>query len=161
MLPRVPLPDYLTSDLAKEMPGVIMATNPCRIRHFSRELVFFRHDVLRLLRRHEAVPLRGPEGAVASSQHVRQEMVQLLLDQAHLVPLPLQESNILWSFDHTLRLYPLPDAVFIGGVSQPFDVVYQGCEVCSLGPFNRDASFYSYTPIEGILDACDVPDAAG
>jgi len=35
-LPRMPLSGYLTADLAKDIPGVIMATNPCRIRHFSR-----------------------------------------------------------------------------------------------------------------------------
>lgn len=162
MLPKAPLADYLTSDLAKEIPGVVMASNPCRIRHFSRELVFFRHDVLRLLRRHEVVPLRSPKCTGApSTQHVQQEMVRLLFDQAHLVPLPLEESNILWGFDHTLRLYPLPDAVFVGGVSQPFDCEYQECKFCSVGPFHRDASFYSYTPVKFKLEPCDVPDAAG
>eukprot|EP00928_Gymnodinium_smaydae_P062396 TRINITY_DN46273_c0_g1_i1.p1 TRINITY_DN46273_c0_g1~~TRINITY_DN46273_c0_g1_i1.p1 ORF type:complete len:573 (+),score=134.88 TRINITY_DN46273_c0_g1_i1:61-1719(+) len=160
-LPRAPLADYLTSDLAKEIPGVIMATNPCRFRYFSKELVFFRHDVLRLLRRHEAVPLRGPDGATASPVHVREEMVRLLLDQAHLVPLPLEESNILWSFDHTLRLYPLPHAVHIGGVSQPFEIVYQDCCVCSVGPFHRDATFHAYRPHSGDVEECAVPDQAG
>lgn len=162
MLPRAPLPNYLTSDIAKDIPGVIMATNPCRVRHFSRELVFFRHDVLKLLRRHEVVPLRE-QGQVgpASPQHVRNEMARLLLDQAHLAPLPLEESNILWDFDHTLRLYPLPDAVFIGGVGSPFACEYSECNFCSVGPFHRDGSFYSFTPIKRLVEACDVPDRTG
>eukprot|EP00929_Paragymnodinium_shiwhaense_P029281 TRINITY_DN16813_c0_g1_i1.p1 TRINITY_DN16813_c0_g1~~TRINITY_DN16813_c0_g1_i1.p1 ORF type:complete len:561 (-),score=121.19 TRINITY_DN16813_c0_g1_i1:208-1890(-) len=161
-LPKAPLADYLTADVRKEVPGVIMGSNPCRIRHFSRELVFFRHDVLRLLRRHEVVPLRSPNCTGApSTQHVQQEMVRLLLDQAHLVPLPLEESNILWGFDHTLRLYPLPDAVFVGGVSQPFDCEYNECRFCSVGPFHRDASFYAYHPVKFLLEQCDVPDMAG
>merc|ERR1719188_2899005 len=50
MLPRMPLAGYVTAEIAKEIPHVIMASNPCRVRHFTRELVFFRHDVLRLLR---------------------------------------------------------------------------------------------------------------
>mmetsp|Transcript_92872 Transcript_92872/g.174848 ORF Transcript_92872/g.174848 Transcript_92872/m.174848 type:complete len:555 (-) Transcript_92872:80-1744(-) len=162
LLPRPPLTAYLTADLAKDIPNVILTTNPCRIRHFSRDLVFFRHDVLKLLRRHEVVPLRelGQVGA-PSPQHVRDEMVRLLFDQAHLVPLPLQESNILWSFDHTLRLYPLPDAVFIGGVSQPFECTHYECDFASVGPFYRDASFVSYKPVEGEMVPCDVPDRAG
>eukprot|EP00927_Polykrikos_kofoidii_P020363 TRINITY_DN19644_c0_g2_i1.p1 TRINITY_DN19644_c0_g2~~TRINITY_DN19644_c0_g2_i1.p1 ORF type:complete len:554 (+),score=92.68 TRINITY_DN19644_c0_g2_i1:135-1796(+) len=159
-LPRAKLSSFLTAGLAKEIPNVIMASNPCRIRHFSRELVFFRHDVLRLLRRHEVVPLRGPEGP-PTPQQVREEVVRLLLDQAHLVPLPLEESNILWNFDHTLRLYPLPHAIFIGGVSQPFECVYQQSTFCSVGPFYRDASFYAYHPNKNELEPCDVPDAAG
>merc|ERR1712224_296385 len=112
----MPLSDYLTTDIAKEIPGVIMATNPCRIRHLNRELIFFRHDVLRLVRRHEVVPLRDPEsGGAPLPQQLRIEMMRYLLDQAHLAPLPLVETNVLWDFDHTLRLYPLPDCVFVGG----------------------------------------------
>mmetsp|Transcript_64930 Transcript_64930/g.141520 ORF Transcript_64930/g.141520 Transcript_64930/m.141520 type:complete len:554 (+) Transcript_64930:69-1730(+) len=173
MLPRAPLADYITANMAKELPGVIMATNPCRLRHFSREMVFFRHDVLRLLRRNEAVPLRERcrddamgendvnQLVTPSPQYVREEMVRLLLDQAHLVPLPLEESNILWAYDHTLRLYPLPHAVFVGGVSQAFESVYQECNFCSVGPFHRDASFYCYHPLESTMEPCEVPDRAG
>jgi len=164
-LPRTPLTGYLTADLAKEIPGVIFTTNPCRIRHFSRELVFFRHDVLKLCRRHEVIPLRETDAdgqpASPTPQHVRNEMVRLLYDQAHLVPLPLEESNILWNFDHTLRLYPLPDAVFVGGVTEPFECGYQQSTFCSVGPFHRDAAFYSYSPVKELLEPCDVPDKAG
>lgn len=160
-LPQAPLSDYVTSNIAKEIPNVILATNPCRIRHFTKEMVFFRHDVLKVLRRHEVVPLRDPnQTGPPSSQHVQNEMARFLLDQAHLVPLPLRESNILWDFDHTLRLYPLPHAVFIGGASQPFDLIYQDCKFCSVGPFCH-SSFYAYSPVSEEMDACDAPDRAG
>lgn len=162
MLPRTPLTNYLTSDIAKDIPGVTLATNPCRIRHFSRELVFFRHDILKTLRRHELVPLREAGKAGAPTQaHIQNEMARLLLDQAHLAPLPLQESNIMWDFDHALRLYPLPDAVFVGGVSRGFECEYKGARFFSVGPFCRDGKFYSYTPITQDWDNCDVPDRAG
>lgn len=159
MLPRVPLPNYLTSDLAQHVPNVVMGTNPCRIRHFTRELVFFRHDIMRLVRKHEVVPLRDPhEGAPPLPEHVREEMVRLLLDQAHLLPLPLEESNIMWAFDHTLRLYPLPHAVFIGGVSSHFDCNCHQCDVASVGPFNRDGGFYAYHPVKAQLEQCEIPE---
>jgi len=95
------------------------------------------------------------------AEHVRTEMVRFLLDQAHLIPLPLEQSNILWAYDYALRLYPLPDAVFIGGVSQPFDRVYQECKFASVGPFHREAEFYAYHPVKELLEPCDVPDRAG
>jgi len=162
MLPRTPLTNYLTSDIAKDIPGVILATNPCRMRHFSRELVFFRHDVLKLLRRHEVVPLReAGEAGPPSQEHVQSEMARLVLDQAHLAPLPLQESNIMWDFDHTLRLYPLPDAVFIGGVSRGFECDYKECNFCSVGPFHRDGAFYAYSPIKNLLEPSDAPTRVG
>eukprot|EP00933_Yihiella_yeosuensis_P015880 TRINITY_DN1370_c1_g1_i1.p1 TRINITY_DN1370_c1_g1~~TRINITY_DN1370_c1_g1_i1.p1 ORF type:complete len:573 (+),score=100.90 TRINITY_DN1370_c1_g1_i1:182-1720(+) len=162
-LPCPPLPNYLTANLATEIPGVVMASNPCRIRHFSKELVFFRHDILRLLRRHEVVPLREPEamGTVPSADHLHKEMASFLLDQAHLVPLPLEESNILWEYDHTLRLYPLPHAVFVGGVNQPFEYNYQECRFCSVGPLNRESSFFFYDPLKDEIEISEVPDRAG
>ncbi|CAK0836830.1 unnamed protein product [Prorocentrum cordatum] len=158
-LPRMPLTNFYTSDLAKDIPNVIMASNPCRVRHFSRELVFFRHDVLRLLRRHEMLPLRDPQtGGAPSPQYLREEMIRFLADQAHLVPLPLEESNILWAYDFALRLYPLPHAAFIGGISEAFDCKHLDSTFCSVGPFFRDASFYAYYPIKDMLEPCDIPD---
>eukprot|EP00913_Durusdinium_trenchii_P011927 g11204.t1 len=132
-LPKAPLPDYLTANLAVDIPGAVMATNPCHIRHLSREMVFFRHDVLRLLKRHEAVPLARESGFDEPSWS--SECARFILDQAHLLPLPLEESNILWEHDHALRLYPLPHAVFIGGVTPRFETNYQECTFGSVGPF--------------------------
>ncbi|CAE7661205.1 DPB2 [Symbiodinium pilosum] len=160
-LPRAPLPQYLTANFAKEIPGVVMATNPCRVRHYSREIVCFRHDVLRLLRRHEAVPLLSSESQVQGFDDLRYtQAARFILDQAHLVPLPLEESNILWEYDHTMWLYPLPHAVFIGGSTPPFECSYKDCKFTSVGPFNA-GSFYAYYPVKDELQICDVPDRAG
>lgn len=42
---------------------------------------------------------------------VPSQLVQTILDQAHLAPLPLNVRPILWDFDHSLRLYPMPTTV--------------------------------------------------
>lgn len=163
-LPRPPLADYLTAGLAKAVPNVHVASNPCRIRTYGKELVFFRHDVLRSLRRHEAVRLREPgEPSAPSQKHVREEMVRLLLDQAHLAPLPLEQANILWSFDHTLRLYPLPDAVVVASGTEGFDVTYKDCDFISAGSFraNSEFGFYAYYPFSRRAEPCGIPDRAG
>eukprot|EP00913_Durusdinium_trenchii_P011928 g11204.t2 len=123
----------LVNALDRQRIAEVMATNPCHIRHLSREMVFFRHDVLRLLKRHEAVPLARESGFDEPSWS--SECARFILDQAHLLPLPLEESNILWEHDHALRLYPLPHAVFIGGVTPRFETNYQECTFGSVGPF--------------------------
>merc|ERR1712070_1176615 len=108
-----------------------------------------------MLRRHEVTPLREPDSLEPPSQEfVRQEMVRLLFDQAHLLPLPLQDSNIIWSFDHSLRLYPLPDSVVIGGLTQPFETMYQGCQFISSGSFSRTSAFHSLYPVSGDVTPC-------
>jgi len=62
----------------------------------------------------------------------------------------------MWDFDNALRLYPLPHAVFVGGVCQPFDHTYKECAFASVGPFHREASFYSYHPVREEIYPCDV-----
>lgn len=42
VLPQPALPSYFTAELSALLPGAVFATNPCRIRYFSRELVVFR-----------------------------------------------------------------------------------------------------------------------
>lgn len=39
------------------------------------------------------------------------QLVQTILDQAHLAPLPLPVRPVLWDYDHALRLYPMPTTV--------------------------------------------------
>lgn len=39
------------------------------------------------------------------------QLVQTVLDQAHLAPLPISVRPVLWDYDHALRLYPMPTTV--------------------------------------------------
>jgi DNA polymerase epsilon subunit 2 len=42
---------------------------------------------------------------------VTEQMVESILDQAHLCPLPAVASPVHWELDHALRLVPLPHLV--------------------------------------------------
>lgn len=42
---------------------------------------------------------------------ITQQLVGSILDQAHLSPLPTHVSPIIWEYDHTMRLFPLPHLV--------------------------------------------------
>jgi len=61
--------------------------------------------------------------------------VKTILDQSHLTPFPLQQAPIFWSYDHTLRLYPLPTTLVLCDTSGwgPFKVTYEGCCVINIG----------------------------
>jgi DNA polymerase epsilon subunit 2 len=45
-LPRRPLPEILVKDLIKNIPNISFASNPCRIRFFTQEIVIYRSVLL-------------------------------------------------------------------------------------------------------------------
>jgi len=51
IVPRPPLPEYVTGSLRAKVRHVHFGSNPCRIRYFSKEFVLGRLDVLNKLRR--------------------------------------------------------------------------------------------------------------
>jgi DNA polymerase epsilon subunit 2 len=57
-LPTSPLPASFCGRLldAERLPHVTLATNPCRIRFFTQEIVVFRHELTTRLRRRAVVP---------------------------------------------------------------------------------------------------------
>jgi DNA polymerase epsilon subunit 2 len=42
ILPQTALPSYFTGELQAVLPSAVFATNPCRIRYYTREIVVFR-----------------------------------------------------------------------------------------------------------------------
>jgi hypothetical protein len=107
-LPRRPVPDEFTRSLRERVRHVTFASNPCRVRYFTQEIVLFRADLLKDMQRHLAVPLvlDGPDVI-----DITEQLVQSVLDQAHLCPLPLHAKPIYWELDYTMRLFPLPHLV--------------------------------------------------
>lgn len=65
--------------------------------------------------------------------------MKTVIDQSHLTPFPLQVAPTYWSYDHTLRLYPLPTAVVLCDPSGwgSFKVTYEGCCVINTGSLLR------------------------
>jgi DNA polymerase epsilon subunit 2 len=63
------------------------------------------------------------------------------LDQAHLVPLSLTVKPVLWEFDHTLRLYPMPTTLVLADHSATsFDLTYE------LGEGGADGKCHVFNP---------------
>lgn len=143
ILPRPPLPKYFTGALRSKLSHAHFCTNPCRIRYFSKELVFFRQDTVHKLRRQCILKPRSGEAWV-------QHTVKTVLDQGHLCPMPLASCPIYWQFDHALRLYPLPDALVMGDCVDQYYENYAECDAINPGPFSSDFSFVVYRPVASV-----------
>lgn len=71
------------------------------------------------------------------------QLVQTILDQAHLVPLPATVRPVLWEYDHALRLYPMPTTLVLADKYSPYELTYElgsseapmACHVFNPGSF--------------------------
>lgn len=142
MLPQSPLPPLMVRELVRRVPNITFGSNPCRIRYFTQEIVLFRDDVMSRMMRN-AVHM-GPE---REGTDLRKALVQTILDQAHLAPLPLTVRPVYWEKDHALRLYPMPTTLVLADKFDPYKLVYDDCLVFNPGSFaRRKFSWSTYHP---------------
>ena len=106
VLPQPPLPRSFCKSLEDRVANVTLASNPCRIRFHTQEIVIFRENLLSRMRRCCVVPPRTEE-TVDLTEHLARTVV----DQSHLCPLPLVRQPVYWAHDVGLRLFPVPDVV--------------------------------------------------
>lgn len=141
VLPRPRLPKFFVDELSELLPTAVFASNPCRIKWYSQEIVVFREDLLYRMRRSCVVPPSSEE-----TSDLFEHMVATVLQQSHLCPLPLSLQPIFWDYDHALRLYPLPDVVVIADSAEQKTFKYEGVTVFNPGSFSVDKTFTYYLP---------------
>jgi len=172
VLPRGPIPRIFTGSLRSKVRHLAFASNPCRIRFFTKEIVLFRQSTVNKLAKYCILPpLQGSSSAndddddvgmsaftqnsttnktssIATNDRV-QHAIKTLLDQGHLSPLPLTSQPIYWQYDHALRLFPLPDAVILADSAgvDPFCRSYLDCTAVNPGSFPIDFSFVVFYPV--------------
>ncbi|KAG6753784.1 hypothetical protein POTOM_041782 [Populus tomentosa] len=140
-LPRCPLPKYLTEELQKHIPNAIFASNPCRVKFYTQEIVFFRHDLLYRMRRSCLMPPSTEE-----TDDPFEHLVATITHQSHLCPLPLIVQPIIWNYDHCLHLYPSPHTIVLGDKSEQKAFKYTGITCFNPGSFSNDSTFVAYRP---------------
>ncbi|KAK3249755.1 hypothetical protein CYMTET_40834 [Cymbomonas tetramitiformis] len=152
--PRPPLPACLTSSLSDSLgESAIIATNPCRIRFFTQEIVIFRED---LQQRMQRLTCLTPDTQETKSffQHV----AVTVLGQGHLCPLPITVQPVYWEFDHAMRLYSAPHVLILADQAQSEEFHYQeaNSKCFNPGSFGTDGSFAAYRPVQQVveLSAC-------
>ncbi|RKP27605.1 DNA polymerase alpha/epsilon subunit B-domain-containing protein, partial [Syncephalis pseudoplumigaleata] len=139
-LPQRPIPATFTEKLRMRLRHAIFTSNPCRIRYGSQDIVVFRSNLLARMRRYCVVSMEDKKGALS------QQLVQTILAQGHLTPMPIYRQPIFWRVDHALRLYRTPDLV-LGDQASPFSMTQHGCLCFNPGSFPGNAhSWYVYWP---------------
>jgi len=155
IMPRPPIPTCFVRSIIEKVPHSAFVSNPCRLRFFSKEIVFCRQDIVNKLRKNCIIPPRKEQSIEEfkkGSTRMVQHTVKTIMDQSHLCPLPLSAGPIYWRHDHALRLYPLPDAVVIGDKVDQYYETYAECDAINPGPFSKDYSFIVYRPVSEISE---------
>lgn len=145
--PRRAIPADLTENIRSRISHVTFASNPCRIRFYTQEIVLFREDLLKKMQRHLALPLLLPkssgtdegqeqrEEAAAAVPDITAQLVESIMDQSHLFPLPARAKPIFWDLDYTMRLFPLPHLLVLADHAEKYEYNYQGCNTVNPGLF--------------------------
>lgn len=141
VLPRCALPKYITEEFQKHVPNAIFASNPCRIKFYTQEIVFFRQDLLYRMRRSCLIPPSTEE-----TSEPFEHLVATITHQSHLCPLPLTVQPIIWNYDHCLHLYPTPHTIVLGDRSEQKAFNYTGITCFNPGSFSDDSTFVVYRP---------------
>ncbi|KAK9814165.1 hypothetical protein WJX72_001491 [[Myrmecia] bisecta] len=154
VLPRPGLPAQLTADLAQQLPRVSFASNPCRIRFGTQELVFFRDNLQNRMRRLCLLP---PKGEDKSPERMHYHLSVTLLQQSHLCPVPMDQQAIYWQYDHALHLYPAPDVLVVADAFKATVNTFQGC-VCINSGSLANKEFAAYVPALREGEPCELPE---
>lgn len=150
-LPKPPIAEYFTKRLGSRLANVSFATNPCRIRYCTQEIVVFREDLLKRMRRNSVLP--PTEGT-----EIVKHMARTVIDQSHLCPLPQRIRPIYWAYDHAMRVYPIPDLLILADRFDSYAINYEGCHCVNPGSFSAgDLSFFMYYPVSRTSQYSKIP----
>ncbi|KAG7528621.1 hypothetical protein FFLO_06044 [Filobasidium floriforme] len=153
-LPRPPIPDSFVEPIRAKVPKATFTSNPARLKYFDQEIVIFREDLMGRMLRNIVQIKDGTEGA-----NMKRYLVQTILDQTHLSPLPIQVRPTIWEWDHALRLYPMPTTVILADKYERYDLTYEGCHVFNPGSFVGNSFEWSvYYPATGKSESSALPE---
>ena len=149
--PRPPLPPYLTEAFVRRVPRAKFTSNPVRLRYYTQSILIFRHDLLQQMRRNVVL---APN--LAETDDMSEHLVKTIMDQSHLVPMPLDAVPISWANDHALRVYPLPHLLILGDSTSQFTWQYEDAKAFNPTSFHQDGSFVTYFPATQVVEYSNV-----
>lgn len=136
-LPRKRIPTTFTRTFEAKVSRTYFTSNPTRIRYFSQEIVVCRDDAMsRILRNNVKVKEENGEDGEDMDVKLKKFLVQTVIDQAHLSPFTINTRPVLWEYDHTLRLYPIPTSLILADKYDRYELKYEGCRVFNPGSFS-------------------------
>ena len=154
IFPRRAIPALFVKELQQRIPHMTFASNPCRVRFYTQEIVLFREDLLRKLQRHVVLNPTKME----TEREMTEVLAESILDQEHLCPLPMDSRPIYWELDHAMRLTPLPHLLILADRVDQYCYQYKNCNVANPGSFSSDFSFIAYRPSTRLVEFSRVQD---
>ncbi|XP_012255117.2 DNA polymerase epsilon subunit 2 [Athalia rosae] len=149
ILPRAPLPSHVIRDFMKEVPDVILATNPCRIQYCTKEIIVFRENILTKVCRNTLY--------FNNDNDIPNQYARSIISQSHLTPMNLIAVPIYWNQDHALQLYPTPDLVVVADQYKPYSTKFNDCHVINPGVFSKnDFPFMNYYPADNKIEESSI-----
>lgn len=157
VLPRPALPAYFTSELRQLLPTAVFASNPCRVRLYTQEVVLFRSDLQNHMRRLCLIPPTSSSGQpVSSAEALFEHLCMTVLQQSHLCPVPLENQSVYWQYDHALHLYPAPDLVVLADSAASAHFTFKDTACVNPGSLVK-GTFTAYNIYEREVELSEVP----
>ncbi|KAL7547321.1 hypothetical protein ACHAWF_010640 [Thalassiosira exigua] len=132
---RGPIPKRFTSALRSSVKHVVFASNPCRMRFFSKEIVFFRDDLVGKMRCHCLLEPHEDESDENYGGDNGNEGCLATLSRP---------SWIRATCCHCRCLHPFPDALIVDDQVDPYYKNYEECSAIKPGPFSNGYIFLAH-----------------
>ena len=155
VFPLTHLPQTFTRNFQEIIPQAVFTTNPLRLRVFGKELIIFRDEASSRMRAENILPVQPIQDAVESGKPIPyfDQVTKTMIDSSHLYPYRRSKFPVYPSEDHALRLFPLPDALFLCDHStgvRSTKSSYLECPCFNPGSFSTAKTFAIYHPVSGM-----------
>ena len=146
VLPRSALPESVAGEVLRAAArNCHLTTNPARLTLCGQSVVIFREQLMSKMRRSCVLPPNEVE-ADGGTSDLNAHLVQSLLDQAHLCPLPTTELASYWQHDHAMWLHPSPDVLVLADRHDQYQLPYEETLAFNPGSFASDFAWMVYRP---------------
>jgi DNA polymerase epsilon subunit 2 len=148
-LPHFQPTEDLFEPLEEAIPLLIFAQNPARLSFFGKEMLIFRENVLRDLKR-GSVTLTTED--LAAEKH----LASTILSQSHLSPMSIYKKPVLSQVDHVMSLYRTPDLLIVADDNcNEFELTLgehpdHRTLIVNPGSFSKNFAFSVITPLLGL-----------
>uniref|UniRef100_A0A7S4FBD8 DNA polymerase epsilon subunit n=1 Tax=Chrysotila carterae TaxID=13221 RepID=A0A7S4FBD8_CHRCT len=143
VLPRAPVPKLFTNAIAKVVRNLHSTSSPARLKFCGQEVVILREELLAQMRRCTVL-----EPNYEVYPELANHLVETLLCQAHVYPLPVTEAAVYWRVDPALWLHPAPDVLVVAERSSQFLIPFNGTLAFNPGSFAGESNWMVYRPLE-------------
>ncbi|GJD11328.1 DNA polymerase epsilon subunit 2 [Galdieria sulphuraria] len=150
ILPRPPILESLLNPLRHLYKCSTAASNPVRIVCQNSNIIFYRDNIEKKLVPHSIFLLPN------NLNRLREMIVQTLLDQGHLCPLPMDMQPVFWNHEQSLWLFPPPQFLVLGCGLESFQYTYGQTKCFGTGSFALEGFFLVYESKNQHIQICQI-----